>query len=1211
MAFTHLHVHTEYSLLDGKTRIKDIVPRLKELGMTSCAITDHGVMYGTVAFYKELESNGIKPIIGCEVYVAPGSRHDKTSKVKIDDSTEIDDKYYHLILLAENNVGLTNLNKICSIGFTEGFYYKPRVDKEILRQYHEGIICLSACLAGEVPQRLLKKGYEDAKAAALEMQEIFGKDNYFIEIQDHGIREERMVLPDLVRLANEIGAELVATNDSHYTTKEESVTHDILLCMQTGKKLNDEKRLKFETDEFYLKSEEEMRELFRALPQACDNTNKIAERCNAKMEFGTIRLPVYEQPKEFATSFDYFRHLCIEGAKKRYGNPVSAEIMEKIEYELSVINQMGYTDYFLIVWDFINFAKQRNIPVGPGRGSGAGSICAYVIEITNIDPIKYELFFERFLNPERVSMPDFDIDFCVDRVNEVEDYVRNKYGDERVSHVITYQTMATKASVKDVGRVLDYPYSEVDKISKIIPKDAKSLDDALKISPDLKMAYDNDPRVKKVIDIAKQVEGMPKSTSQHAAGVLICDKAIEEYAPIMTVDGVRVIQARKEEVEDLGLLKFDFLRLRTLTVIDNTLKMIEKRTGEKINIDNIDMEDQKVFENLSTGKMYGVFQFESSGMKSTMANLKPTCIEDLTAVISLYRPGPMESIPRYIQNKFHPEQITYYHPCVEDILKPTYGCLVYQEQIMKVFQVMAGFTLGRADIVRRAMSKKKESILNKEFEIFLHGLHEKDVNIEGALSKGIPEDVCHRILNDMTDFSKYAFNKSHAACYAVVAYQTAWLVTYYPVEYFAAYLSSYIGDNDNLKKKCFEVKRDAGIDIIPPNINISETYFVPSEGKLTFGLGALSGVGPSTTDVIVRERKENGPYKNLFNFIERLGDTADKKACEALIKSGSMDVISEGHNRNELMAVYPMYKLYVQQESISHASGQMNLFDFLGEEAKTKNIPAVPSLPDFDSDTKLRYEKETAYMYLSEHPLSNYRKWIKNSRLDEITEIIESLEEADGKYTVGQNVVLPAMISGDISRKSTKNNTQICFFGLADEGSEINAVGFDTFVNKYGYIIQPEKSYVFKAKLDMRDESPQLIINEVIMFPRNNEEIDNFMNVIRTCEKQKQQQVYHQNQSTYRQESNMHNQQNNTQPEEVVYRHGVYIKTTTVEYAEKELYPLLNAMPGSYPVFLFFTEEKTPDGKTMAGRYPKTINIKAKELRMLVERVGMQNVMWK
>lgn len=673
--FTHLHVHTEYSLLDGKSKIKELVARAKELGYTSLAITDHGVMYGCLEFYKECIAQGIKPIIGCEVYVAPDSRFSKQG------AADSDDRYYHAVLLVENEIGYKNLCKICTIGFTEGFYYKPRVDKEVLKQYHEGIICLSACLAGEIPNKILKGDYNNALNTAREYQEIFGKDKFFIELQDHGISEEKKVVQPLVRIAQEIGAGLVVTNDSHYTVKEEAKAHDILLCLQTGKKLSDEKRMKFFGEEFYLKSEEEMRQLFPAFPEAYENTVKIADMCNFDYELGKVRLPVYDYPPQYNSAYDYFKHLCYEGAERRYGVPIPDEKIEKIEYELDVINKMGYTDYFLIVWDFINYAREHDIPVGPGRGSGAGSICAYVVGITNIDPDKYGLFFERFLNPERVTMPDFDIDFCYNRTGEVEKYVTEKYGIERVSHVITFQTEAARGAIRDVGRVLGIPYSDVDKIAKMIPKDAKTIDDALTMNIELKTIYDSDENVKVLIDNAKKIEGMPKATSQHAAGVLICDKPIVEYAPMMTADGQQVIQARKEELEELGLLKFDFLKLRTLTVIDKCLKIIKERTGKDIDIDKIDMEDQKVFKNLSTGKMYGVFQFESVGMKDTLSKLHPTSVEDLTAVISLYRPGPMDSIPRYIRNRFHPEEVTYYHPCVEEILKPTYGCFVYQEQI--------------------------------------------------------------------------------------------------------------------------------------------------------------------------------------------------------------------------------------------------------------------------------------------------------------------------------------------------------------------------------------------------------------------------------------------------------------------------------------------------------------------------------------------------
>lgn len=1187
--FTHLHVHTEYSLLDGKSKIKELVARAKELGYTSLAITDHGVMYGCLSFYKECKAQGIKPIIGCEVYVAPDSRFSKQG------SSDNDDRYNHLVLLCKDATGYKNLCKIVTTGFTEGFYYKPRVDEEVLKAHSEGLICLSACLAGAVPSKLMKNDYEGALETARTYQQIFGRDNYFIELQDHGIQEERMVVQPLVRIANEIGAGLVVTNDSHYTVKEEAIPHDILLCLQTGKKLSDEKRMRFQGQEFYLKSEDEMRQLFPSLPQAYDNTTRIADMCNFEYELGITRLPVYDYPPQYASDYEYFKYLCYDGAKKRYGENLPNHVADQVEYELGVIHRMGYVDYFLIVWDFINWAKEHEIPVGPGRGSGAGSICAYAIGITNIDPLQYGLFFERFLNPERVSMPDFDIDFCYNRAAEVEDYVRQKYGEERVSKIITFQTMAARGSIRDVGRVLDYPYAEVDKIAKMIPNDAKTIDDALKTNMELKAVYDSDERVRVLINNAKSIEGMPKSTSQHAAGVLICDKPITEYAPMMTSDGVQVIQANMLELEDLGLLKFDFLRLRTLTVIDETLKIIDKECGNKINIDTIDLHDQKVFANLSTGKMYGVFQFESAGMKDMLDKLRPTCVEDLTAIISLYRPGPMESIPRYIRCKHHPEEVTYYHPCVKEILEPTYGCLVYQEQIMKVFQVMAGFSLGRADIVRRAMSKKKDSILKKEFEIFRNGLHDENNNIEGAIAKGIPESVCETILNDMTDFSRYAFNKSHAACYAVIAYQTAWLATYYPNEFYAAYLTSFIGENQNLKKKCYEVKKEAGISLLPPDINKSDTKFVVSGDDVLFGLGALSGIGPAVTDRIVAERTNNGPFKNLFDFVNRL-DGGDKKMIEALIYSGSLDSISEGHNRNEMIVGYPALQKYVNDEKQSSMSGQYSLFDFLPAEAKEATIPKLPTLPDFSSDEKLRHEKETAYMYLSSHPLDNYRHFVANIKTDEITNIIESIEEKTGAYNHRQSVTCPVIISG-INKKITKKGTNVWFFTASDGGSDISVVGFDKFVNQYGFMLEDDKCCILKGKLDQRDdETWQIIADEVILFPMTNSETDAFVEKIRPQEKR--QQNYHQNQQNIIKKPKT----------EGKYKNGLHLAVQSWDFATKEILPLLETIPGNYPVFLYFKNVK--DGEMKSAEYLKGVNMDSAVVRTIIEKVGIPNAKW-
>lgn len=1188
MAFTHLHVHTEYSLLDGKSKIKELVARAKELGFESLAITDHGVMYGCLSFYKECKAQGIKPIIGCEVYVSPDSRFSKQG------SSDSDERYNHLVLLCKDAVGYQNLCRIVTCGFTEGYYYKPRVDEEILRKYSEGLICLSACIGGIVPSKCLKGDYDGALASARTYQEIFGKENYFIELQDHGIAEERAVAPMLVRIAKEIGAELVVTNDSHYTVKSEAKAQDILLCMQTGKKISDQNRMKFFGEEFYLKSEEEMRQLYPAFGDAYDNTAKIAERCNFEYVLGEIRLPTYPYPPVYASDYEYFKKLCYDGAKKRYGENLPEVVVNRLEYELDVINKMGYVDYFLIVWDFINWAREHNIPVGPGRGSGAGSICAYSVGITNLDPLYYQLFFERFLNPERVSMPDFDIDFCYNNAPLVEDYVRSKYGDERVSKIITFQTMAAKGSIRDVARVLEWPYADADKIAKMIPAKASSIKEAMKMNQELEQLYQSDTKVKELVDIAMSIEGTPKSTSQHAAGVLICDKPIVEYAPLMTSDGTLVVQATMLELEDLGLLKFDFLRLRTLTVIDETLRRLEQQRKISIDIDKIDMHDKKVFKNLSTGKMYGVFQFESGGMKSMLVKLRPTCIEDLTAIISLYRPGPMDSIPRYIHCKHNPQDITYYHECVKDILEPTYGCLVYQEQIMKVFQEMAGFTLGRADIVRRAMSKKKDYILKKEFEIFKNGLHEDGVDIEGALAKGVPESTIDTILHDMTDFSKYAFNKSHAACYAVVAYQTAYLATYYPKEFYAAYLTSFIGDNKQLKVKCYEVKKKAGIRLLPPDVNESETEFLVVGDKVLFGLGALSGIGPALTNKIVEERKVNGPYKSLFNFAERIG--GDKKVFEALIKAGAMDSISEGHNRNEMLNVYEAFQSYINSEKQASMSGQYSLFDFLGEEARQSAIPKYPELPDLDENEKLRYEKEVAYMYLSSHPLSQYRQWTTDLKLDEVSDIMTSIEEEDGVYTSNTQVTCPVIVS-EISKKLTKNSTDIWFFKASDEGSDIGVVGFNKFVGQYGFMLKEECCCIIKGKLDQRDDDTwQIIANQVILFPNNPQEADVYMRLVKPNEKPKQK--YHQEQQNIIQKP----------PVQRKYRHGLHLLIESWRQANDEIVPLLQNMPGPYPVFMYFKTVK--EGEMRAAEYKAGINIDSPMVRELVNKLGNQNVKW-
>lgn len=900
MAFTHLHVHTEYSLLDGSNKIKEYVKRVKELGMDSAAITDHGVMYGVIDFYRAAREAGIKPILGCEVYVAPNSRFDK-------ELTGGEDRYYHLVLLAENNTGYANLMKIVSRGFTEGYYYKPRVDMEVLQTYHEGIIALSACLAGEVQRYIVKGLHEEAKKAALKYEACFGKGNFFLEMQDHGIPEQKLVNTELLKLSKETGIELVVTNDVHYTYKEDVDSHDILLCLQTGKKLADEDRMRYVGGQYYVKSEEEMKALFPYAWEAVENTQRIADRCHVEIEFGVTKLPKFEVPEGY-DSWTYLNKLCSDGLAERYGDEhapagsTGQTLRERLDYELNVIRTMGYVDYFLIVWDFINYAKEHGIPVGPGRGSAAGSIVAYCLKITNIDPIRYQLLFERFLNPERVSMPDIDVDFCFERRQEVIDYVGRKYGADKVVQIVTFGTMAARGVIRDVGRVMDMPYAFVDSIAKMIPNELNiTIDKALDMNPEFKSLYSSDDRVHHLIDMCKRLEGLPRNTSMHAAGVVICQKSADEFVPLSRgSDGSIVTQFTMTTLEELGLLKMDFLGLRTLTVIQNAVNMIEKDTGVHIDVDHIDYDDKKVLESLGTGKTDGVFQLESTGMKNFMKELRPQSLEDVIAGISLYRPGPMDFIPKYIRGKNNPNSITYACPQLEPILAPTYGCIVYQEQVMQIVRDLGGYTLGRSDLVRRAMSKKKQAVMEKERANFVYGNEEESV--PGCVSCGIDEKTASGIYDTMMDFAKYAFNKSHAACYAVVAYQTAYLKYYYPVEFMAALMTSVI-DNPKKVAEYILVCRNMGIEILPPDINEGESGFSVSGSSIRYALTAIKSVGRPVIAAVVEERKERGPFLNLQDFVNRITDKdVNKRAVESFIKAGALDGL--GGTRKQFMSVF-------------------------------------------------------------------------------------------------------------------------------------------------------------------------------------------------------------------------------------------------------------------------------------------------------------------
>lgn len=1068
MEFTHLHVHTEYSLLDGSCKIKELALRAKELGMDSIAITDHGVMYGVIDFYRAVREAGLKPIIGCEVYVAPGSRFDKEPGAQ-------ENRYNHLVLLAENNIGYANLVKIVSKGFTEGFYYKPRVDYEVLTQYHEGIIALSACLAGEV-QRYLKLGlYEEGRDAALNLQNIFGKNNFFLELQDHGLAEQKMVNQQLLRMSNETGIELVATNDVHYISEEDSTAHDILLCIQTGKKVNDEDRMRYEGGQFYLKSADEMEKLFPYAKQAIENTHKIADRCNVEIEFGVPKLPKYDVPDGY-DSWGYLKHLCSEGFKKRYPNG-NQELEERLKFELDTINGMGYVDYFLIVWDFINYARQNDIMVGPGRGSAAGSIVAYCLGITNIDPIKYSLIFERFLNPERVSMPDIDVDFCYERRQEVIDYVVRKYGKEQVVQIVTFGTLKAKGVVRDVGRVLDMPYAVPDSVAKMIPGDlGMTIDTALKVNSDLRKSYENDEQIHTLIDMSKRLEGLPRHTSMHAAGVVISQKPVDEYVPLAkSVDGPVVTQYVMTTLEELGLLKMDFLGLRTLTVIRDAVELVEKSTGKKIDIENIDYNDKDVLEYIGTGKTEGIFQLESGGMKNFMKELKPENLEDIIAGISLYRPGPMDFIPKYLAGKNNSGTITYDCPQLEPILKPTYGCIVYQEQVMQIVRDLAGYTWGRSDLVRRAMSKKKQYVMEQERKNFIYGNPEE--NVKGCINNGVDEQTAGKIYDEMMDFAKYAFNKSHAAAYAVVSYQTAYLKYYYPVQFMAAIMTSVI-DNPGKVTSYIYTCRSMGIQILPPDINEGESGFTVSGDSIRYGLSAIKSVGKNVIDSIVSEREKNGRYTNLKNFVERLsGKEVNKRTVESFIKAGAFD--SLGGNRRQLMMVYVAVMDSVGNERKQSIDGQMSLFDIMDEDNKAEFEISMPDVEEYDRETMLAFEKEVIGVYVSGHPLEDYAENMEKQVTSYSKDFMHD-EEGHAVVSDGQRAVIGGMIS-EINVKITKKGQHMAFLSLEDLFGNVEVVVFPNTFERYRNLLKEDNKVYICGKVDIAEEAQGKLVSDKIV----------------------------------------------------------------------------------------------------------------------------------
>ena len=1070
MEFTHLHVHTEYSLLDGSNKIKEYVARVKELGMDSAASTDHGVMYGVIDFYRAAREAGINPILGCEVYVAPGSRFDR-------EVGSGDDRYYHLVLLAENNQGYSNLMKIVSKAFVEGFYYKPRVDLELLEKYHEGIIALSACLAGEVARYLARGMYEDAKIAALRYQDIFGKGNFFLELQDHGIPEQQTVNQQLLRMHRETGIDLVATNDVHYTMAEDAEPHDVLLCLQTQKKLSDENRMRYEGGQYYVKSPEEMARLFPYALEALENTHRIAERCHVEIEFGVTKLPKYDVPDGF-TSWEYLNKLCYEGLEQRY-HPVTEELKKRLDYELSTIKNMGYVDYFLIVWDFIKYARDNDIMVGPGRGSAAGSLVAYTLGITQLDPIRYDLLFERFLNPERVSMPDIDVDFCFERRQEVIDYVRRKYGDDCVVQIVTFGTLAARGVIRDVGRVLDMPYAQVDTIAKMIPQELNiTIDKALGMNPEFRKAYEEQDDIHRLIDLAKRLEGLPRHTSMHAAGVVISQKDVSEYVPLSRAqDGSIVTQFTMTTLEELGLLKMDFLGLRTLTVIQNAVKMVEKSTGMLLDMQKIDYNDKKVLDSLGTGRTDGVFQLESAGMKSFMKELKPQSLEDVIAGISLYRPGPMDFIPQYIRGKNRPDTIRYDCPQMEPILKPTYGCIVYQEQVMQIVRELAGYTLGRSDLVRRAMSKKKASVMAKERQNFVYGNVEEGV--PGCIANGISEEIANKIYDEMTDFAKYAFNKSHAAAYAVVSYQTAYLKYYYPVEFMAALMTSVV-EMPNKVAEYISVCRQMGIRILPPDINHGVYGFSVDNGSIRYALSAIKSIGRPVIEGIVREREEHGEYTSLKTFIERNIDQINKRVVENLIKAGALDCL-EG-NRNQKMTVYTQIIDSINQDKKHTMAGQLSLFDIAPEEDKKEFEIRMPQAAEYPKEMILTFEKEVLGIYLSGHPLERYRNMMEKMISAKTSDFQPDDETGIPEVYDNQKVIVGGMIT-DKTIKYTKNNKVMAFLTVEDLVGTVEVVVFPRDYEKCQMFLNEDARLFIQGRVSAEDDkASKLILEKVRLF---------------------------------------------------------------------------------------------------------------------------------
>jgi DNA polymerase-3 subunit alpha len=1080
MNFTHLHVHTEYSLLDGSGKIKEMVHRTKELGMDSLAITDHGVMYGVIDFYKSCKAEGIKPIIGCEVYVAPNSRLDRELGAS-------EERYHHLVLLAENNTGYQNLMKIVSRGFLDGFYYKPRIDYEVLSQYKEGIIALSACLGGEVASNLRRGFYAEAKAAALRLQSVFGENNFFLELQDHGMQEQKTVNQGLIRMAQDTGIKLVATNDVHYTFAEDVDPHDILLCIQTQKKVTDEHRMRYEGGQYYLKSPEEMLGIFPYAKEALENTYDIAKRCNVEIVFGEYKLPVYPVPAPF-DAFEYLKKLCQDGLRQRY-EVITQDLWDRLDFELDTVRSMGFVDYFLITWDFIKYARDNQIMVGPGRGSAAGSIVAYSLGITDIDPIKYNLLFERFLNPERISMPDIDIDFCFERRQEVIDYVTAKYGKDKVVQIVTFGTMAAKAVIRDVGRALDLSYAQVDTVAKMIPTEIGiTIEKALAANKELNQLYESNSEVKYLIDMSKRLEGLPRHTSMHAAGVVIGKTSIDEYVPLSrSSDESITTQFTMTTLEELGLLKMDFLGLRTLTVIQNAQALVNKHRDalNKFDIKKIDYNDEKVYELIASGKTEGIFQLESAGMKNFMKELKPRTLEDVIAGIALYRPGPMEFIPKYVKGKNEAGKIIYECPQLEPILSPTYGCIVYQEQVMQIVRDLAGYSYGRSDLVRRAMSKKKESVMIKERQTFVHGNQEEGVI--GCVGNGISEVVANHIFDEMMDFAKYAFNKSHAAAYAVVSYETAYLKCYYPVEFMAALMTSVI-DNPGKVSEYIYTCRQMDIEILPPDINEGDTVFTVTEKAIRYALSAIKGVGKPVIDSIVAEREEHGPYQNLKDFATRLsGKEVNKRTIESFIKAG---VFSNLHsNRRQLMMSYVQILDHIAADKKKSLTGQMTLFDFAGEEEKQEYDMVMPEIEEYGKDQLLAFEKEVLGIYVSGHPLEAYEARIQKNVTAYSNDFMIDEETEKPKVSDGNTVTLGGMVTTK-TIKTTRSNSMMAFITLEDLFGVVEVILFPRDFEKFKTFIEPDQKIFVKGKVTVEEEkAAKLICQDIIPFDKIPQEI--------------------------------------------------------------------------------------------------------------------------